>query len=84
MALQKKMCNNTLRTGSHQCVYQARKLLLIKYILTVFENHRKSLIQQCELGLHFEWIKNFPKWSIPRVFEKLKFRVKQFYQTGQI
>ena len=28
--------------------------------LTVFENHRKSLIQHCErseLGLHFEWTK---------------------------
>ena len=24
---------------------------------TVFENHRKSLIQHCELRLHFEWTK---------------------------
>ena len=37
---------------------------------TVFENHRKSLIQHCErseLRLHFEWTKvhqNMPKWSI--------------------
>ena len=23
--------------------------------ITVFENHRKSLIQHCELRLHFEW-----------------------------
>ena len=25
--------------------------------ITVFENHRKSLIQHCELLLHFEWTK---------------------------
>ena len=24
---------------------------------TVFENHRKSLIQNCKLRLHFEWTK---------------------------
>ena len=24
---------------------------------TVFENHRKSFIQHCELRLHFEWTK---------------------------
>ena len=38
--------------------------------ITVFENHRKSLIQQCErseLRLHFEWTKvhqKCQKWSI--------------------
>ena len=53
---------------------------------TVFENHRKSLIQHCEqseLRLHFEWTKvnqNGPFW---RVFEILKLAVKQCYQTGQ-
>ena len=56
---------------------------------TVFENHRKSLIQHCErseLRLHFEWtkviknVKNGPFW---RVFENLKLAVKQCYQTGQ-
>ena len=50
---------------------------------TVFENHRKSLIQHCErseLCLHFEWTKvNCPFW---RVFENLKLAVKQCYQTG--
>ena len=58
-------------------------------IRTVFENHRKSLIQHCErseLRLHFEWTKvnqkcnNGPFW---RVFENLKLAVKQRYQTGQ-
>ena len=57
---------------------------------TVFENHRKSLIQHCErieLCLHFEWTKvhfkkakNYQFW---RFFENLKFAVKQCYQTGQ-
>ena len=57
---------------------------------TVFENHRKSLIQHCErseLRLHFEWTKvnsKMPKigpfW---RVFENLKLAVKQCYKTGQ-
>ena len=34
--------------------------LVVLHIYTVFENHRKSLIQQCErseLRLHFEWTK---------------------------
>ena len=31
---------------------------------TVFENHRKSLIQHCELPSHFEWTKINKKWSI--------------------
>ena len=55
----------------------------------MFENHRKSLIQNCErseLHLHFEWTKvhykgkNGQFW---RVFENLKFAVKKCYQTGQ-
>ena len=52
---------------------------------TVFENHRKSLIQHCErseLRLHFEWTK-CPKSPIWRVFENLMLAVKQSYQTGQ-
>ena len=34
--------------------------------ITVFENHRKSLIQHCvrsEVGLHFEWTKVDKKWQ---------------------
>ena len=49
---------------------------------TVFENHRKSIIQHCErseLCLHFEWT----KWAILVNFENLKLVVKQCYQTGQ-
>ena len=54
----------------------------------MFENHRKSLIQHCELryvyilsGLKFiKNPKNGPFW---RVFENLKLAVNQCYQTGQ-
>ena len=42
----------------------------------MFENHRKSLIQH--------YIYNFSLfWSIWAVFENLKDKVKQCYQTGQ-
>ena len=58
---------------------------------TVFENHRKSLIQHCErseLRLHFEWTKSLLKSTkydqFWRVFENLKLAVKQCYHTGQI
>ena len=56
---------------------------------TVFENHRKSLIQHCELQSYVYILsgqklsknaKNGPFW---RVFENLKLAVKQCYQTGQ-
>ena len=59
------------------------------WLSTVFENHRKGLIQHCErseLRLHFEWTKvnwKCQKLSIWQVFEKLKLVVKQCYQTGQ-
>ena len=50
---------------------------------TVFENHKKSLIQHCErseLSLHLiNNAKNGPFW---RVFENLKLAVKQCYQTS--
>ena len=52
------------------------------------ENHRNSLIQQCErseLRLHFEWTKvhwKCPKWFICEFFENLKLAVKQCYQRG--
>ena len=58
--------------------------------LTVFENHRESLIQNCErseLRLHFECTKvnkNTKNGSFWRVFENLKLAVKQSYQTSQI
>ena len=45
----------------------------------MFENHRKSLIQNCEL--HFEWTKvhqRSQKWST-----LFKLAVEQCYQTGQ-
>ena len=56
---------------------------------TVFDNHRKSLIQYCErsgLRLHLsgqKLIKNAKNGPFWRVFENLKLAVKQFYQTGQ-
>ena len=58
-----------------------------EYLITVFENHRKSRMQHCErseLYLHFKWTKvdqkcqNSQFW---RVFENLKLEVKQCYQT---
>ena len=58
-------------------------------IHTVFENHRKSLIQHCErseLCLHLsgqKLIKNAQNGQFWRVFENLKLAVKQCYQTGQ-
>ena len=53
-----------------------------KSLITVFENHIKSLIEHCErseLRLHFAWTKVGQFW---RVFENLKREVKQCYQTG--
>ena len=57
---------------------------------TVFENHRKSRIQHCERSdvlLHSlngqKFIKNAKNGTFWRVFEKLKFAVKQGYQTSQ-
>ena len=49
---------------------------------TVFENHRKSLIQHCErseLRLHFEWTvhQKYHKWSILASFQNLKLLVKK-------
>ena len=55
---------------------------------TVFENHRKSLIQHCErseLRLHFVSPKvnqKCKKMLFWRLFENLKSTVKQCYQTG--
>ena len=49
--------------------------------LTVFENHRKSLIQHCERS-ELSLLQKCPKWSFWRVFENLKLSVKQCYQTG--
>ena len=53
--------------------------------LTVFENHRKSLIKHCErselrLQKFIENAKNGPFW---RLFENMNLAVKQCYQTGQ-
>ena len=39
----------------------------------MFENHRKSSIQYCEINLHFEWTKDYQKcqkWSILARFWK--------------
>ena len=54
--------SSALHTYFCSCIY-ARGLEYQKKVLytgTVFENHRKSLIQHCarsELRLHFEWTK---------------------------
>ena len=55
-------------------------------LCTVFENHRKSLIQHCErsgFGLQFEWTKVNQKCQNGSVLENLYFAVKQRYQIGQ-
>ena len=57
----------------------------LKYIFTVFENQRKSLIQNCErseLHFHFEWTKNHKKLLIWASFWKPDIAVKKCYQTG--
>ena len=60
-----------------------------KTLSTVFENPRKSLIHitsEASYVYILSWqkfIKKCQKWSIWRVFEKLKLAVKQCYQTGQ-
>ena len=55
---------------------------------TVFENHRKSLIQHCEPSYVYilsgqKLLKSAKNGSFWRVFDKLKLAVKQCYQTGQ-
>ena len=57
---------------------------------TVFENHRKSLVQHCERGECYVYIlsgqkliKNAQNGPFCRVFANLKLAVKQCYQTGQ-
>ena len=62
-------CQQNL-TGNFNLMKKLRWQNKSPYQGTVFENHRKSLIQHCErseLRLHFEWTKvhqNMPKWSI--------------------
>ena len=81
--------------STYQCFKKRQKIPLEKIMnfraqivenfqyCTVFENHRKSLIQHCErseLRLHFEWtkvkLKNAKNGPIWRVFENLKLAVK--------
>ena len=53
--------------------------LTLKHSVTVFENHRKSLIQhdeRSELRLHFELTKNAKNVPFWRVFENLTLAVK--------
>ena len=61
---------------------------IVKMVDTVFENHRKSLIQHCEQSYVYilsgqKLIKNAKNGSFWRVFENLKLAVKQCYQTDQ-
>ena len=61
---------------------------IVKMVDTVFENHRKSLIQHCEQSYGYilsgqKLIKNAKNGSFWRVFENLKLAVKQCYQTDQ-
>ena len=56
-------------------------------LLTVFENPQKSLIANEASYVYIlsgqKFIKNAEKRYILRVFENLKFAVKQCYQKGQ-
>ena len=62
---------------------------IIKGMITVFENHRKSLIfltWRAKLRVHFETTKvhkKMPKMADFAKFENLKLAIKQCYQTGQ-
>ena len=64
------------------------RLSMLLSIITVFENHGKSLNLHCErseLCLHFEWIK--VQWKLQKIvnfgffFVKLQLVVTQCYQT---
>ena len=79
--------HSSLNFASDFKTRSARLLIISLSRPTVFENHRKSLIQHCErseLFLHFEWTKvnknanNCPFW---RDFEDMQLVVKQRYQT---
>ena len=53
---------------------------MVSYFLTVFENHRKSIIQHCErseLRLHFEWTK------VNQKFQKM-FSLAIFWKPAQV
>ena len=63
------------------CPVKNRNLTNLRGKGTVFENHRKSLIQHSERGQKL--IKNAKNGPIWRDFENLKLAVKQCYQTGQ-
>ena len=73
--------NNAHAIFSHCGMYNSVVLIFhaydFCYVITVFENHRKSFIQNCErseLCLHFEWTKvdkKCQKWSFLASFWKL-------------
>ena len=59
MALPRNLKNNE-NFSDPQCNIGVETSIAPFALLTVFENHRKSLIQHCgrsELRLHFEWTK---------------------------
>ena len=60
---------------------------MVRRYNTVFENHKKRLIQHCERSVYIlsgeKLIKNAQNGPFWRVFESLKLAVKQCYQTGQ-
>ena len=59
------------------------EIKLFSHKRKVFENHRKSLIQQVYILSGQKFIKNVKNSQFWRVFEHLKFTVKQCYQTSQ-
>ena len=75
-ALRKKIAFNSIKLIVLQVLLRSHLTDCCHNFHTVFENHRKSLIQHCErshLRLHFEWTKvdqKCQKWSILASFLK--------------
>jgi len=85
--LKNPLCKNSVWSSSSQLREDA--VTFRTELMTVFENHRKSLIQHCErseLRLHLsgrKLIKNAKNGPFWRNFGKLKLAFKYCYQTGQ-
>ena len=79
-----KVCHDDFTTFLMALVMLLLATIPLQHLSTVFENHRKSLIQNCERSeLGLQLIKNPKNGQFWRVFENLKLAVKQCYQTGQ-
>ena len=69
--------------------YDCLKVFYVTTLITVFENHRKSLIQHCEASYVYnlsgqKFIRNAKNGPIWRVLQNLKIAVKKCYQTSKV